>query len=62
MRQNRNSRCSRDRQKDIHLTEGALHFYELETEKSAEVIVAVGNELMNKSDSLTSSEGLGVPD
>ena len=49
MRQNRNSRCSSDRQKDIHLTEGALHFYELEKEKSrgrpaAEVIVVAGNE------------------
>ena len=30
----RNSRCSRDRQKDIRLTEGALEPYELRIEKS----------------------------
>ena len=42
--QYRNSRCSSDRHKDIHLTEGDLEPYELWIEKSAEAIVATGNE------------------
>ena len=40
-----NGRCSSDRYRDIRLTEGDLGFHELETEKSAEVIVLSGNEL-----------------
>ena len=40
----RNSRCGSDRHKDIHLTEGGLEPYGLRIEKSAEVIVATGNE------------------
>ena len=39
LRQYRNSRCGSDRYKDIRLTEGGLGLHELETEKSAEVIV-----------------------
>ena len=35
----RNGRCSRDRYRDIHLTEGGLELYGLQIEKSAEVIV-----------------------
>jgi hypothetical protein len=35
----RNSRCGSDRHKDIRLTEGDLELYELQIEKSAEVIV-----------------------
>jgi len=38
----RNSRCSRDTYKDIHLTEGGLRVYEISMEKSAEVIVPTG--------------------
>ena len=34
-----NSRCSSDTYKDIHLTEGGLRLYEIQWEKSAEVIV-----------------------
>jgi len=37
--QYRNSRCSSDRHKDVHLTEGGLELYGLQIEKSAEVIV-----------------------
>ena len=34
----RNSRCGRERHKDIHLTEGDLDSYGIAVEKSAEVI------------------------
>ncbi len=44
LKRGRNSRCSRDRYKDIHLTEGDLESYGLWVEKSAEAIVATGNE------------------
>jgi len=40
----RNGRCSRDRYRDIHLTEGGLELYGLQIEKSAEVIVVRGKE------------------
>jgi hypothetical protein len=42
LRQYRSSRCGSDRYKDIRLTEGGLGLHELETEKSAEVIVVDG--------------------
>ena len=35
----RNSRCGSDRYRDIRLTEGDFGLHELDTEKSAEVIV-----------------------
>ena len=38
-RQFQNSRCSRDRHKDIRLTEGDLDIHEMVVEKSAEVIL-----------------------
>ena len=38
----RNSRCSRHRHKDIRLTEGDLKLYEIQIEKSAEVVVLSG--------------------
>ncbi len=43
-REFRNSRCGRHRHKDIRLTEGGLELYVIQIEKSAEVIVATGNE------------------
>ena len=38
-RQYRNSRCSRNRQKNIRLTEGGLIFFLKKIEKSADAIV-----------------------
>ncbi|MDA1122110.1 MAG: hypothetical protein O2887_16745 [Bacteroidetes bacterium] len=43
----RNSKCSSDRHKDIHLTEGGLGVGN-DTEKSAEVIVVGGHEPIPK--------------
>lgn len=43
--QRRNSRSSRLRYKDIHLTKGDLGLHEMEFEKSAEVIVPISDEL-----------------
>ena len=38
----RNSRCSRDRHKDFHLTKGGLELYEMQIEQSADVVVLSG--------------------
>ena len=42
--QSRMGRCRSDRMKDKCFTWGDLGLYELQIEKSAEVIVAIGNE------------------
>ena len=51
--QYRNSRCSRHRHKDIHLTEGGLELYGLQIEKSAEVILGTGTRAVKRGGGLT---------
>ena len=60
LRQYRNSRCGSDRYKDIRLTEGGLGLHELETEKSAEVIVVDGKRAVIITEVSRVNEGLNI--